>query len=84
MEKAEKVYEETNIKALVEAMREEAEEYGDWHEEDCQLNFENGADWGYVCECPKIVILQNFALEWMARVNKKWCDADGVRKAKAV
>lgn len=75
MEKAEKIYEEVNIKFLVEAMKEDAEEYGDWHEEDCQLNFENGADWDYVCECPKIVTLQNFALEWMARVNKKWAEA---------
>ncbi len=75
MEKAEKIYEEVNIKFLVEAMEEEAEEYGQYHDEDCQLNFEGGADFGYVCECETIRAIKTHAREWMARVNKKWAEA---------
>lgn len=74
MKKAEKIYEEVNIKALVEAMKEEAEEYGQLHNEDCPLNREDGGDFGDRCGCETISILKQFALEWMAQVNKKWAE----------
>lgn len=74
MEKAPKIYEEVNIKSLVEAMREEAEEYGQLHEDECPLMQEGGGDFGDVCECPTIIALKQFALEWMARVNQKWVE----------
>jgi len=66
-------YRETNIKSLVEEMNEQAEEYGQYHEEGCQVNWENGADAGYECECEIISVLKNFAHEWMAKVNQRWC-----------
>lgn len=77
MEKADKIYEEVNIKFLVEEMEKEAEEYGQYHDEDCQVNWEGGADFGYVCECEKIRAIKTHAREWMARVNEKWVKMTG-------
>lgn len=68
----EELYKETNIKKLVEEMEEQAEEYGQFHDEDCQVNYEGGADFGYVCECGKIRAIKTHAREYMAKVNHMW------------
>ena len=67
-----KLYEETNIKALVEEMEKDAEEYGQYHDDDCPLNREGGSDFGDVCECEKIRALKTLAREWMGKVNRMW------------
>ena len=71
-EENEKLYEETNIKKLIEEMEANAEEYGQYHDEDCQVNLEGGADFGYECKCEKILAIKTYAREWMAKVNHMW------------
>jgi hypothetical protein len=66
-------YLETNIKSLVEEMKKDAEEYGQYHDDDCPLMREDGADIGDECECEMIRTLKSFAHEWMAKVNQRWC-----------
>lgn len=74
---AEKIYEEVNIKFLVEAMEREAEEYGQFHDEDCLATgaSSENAWFGDKCECESVLILKQFTRGWMARVNKKWIEA---------
>lgn len=58
-------FEETNIKFLVEEMKQDAEEY-DLHNEFCGTAYENE------CDCENMKTIKAFALEWMAKVNEKW------------
>ena len=67
-----KLYEETNIKVLVEEMEKDAEEYGQYHDDDCPLNREGGSDFGDICECEKIRAMKTLAREWMGKVNRMW------------
>ena len=67
-----KLYEETNIKVLVEEMEKDVEEYGQYHDDDCPLNREGGSDFGDICECEKIRALKTLAREWMGKVNRMW------------
>jgi hypothetical protein len=66
MEKVDKIYEEVNIKFLVEEMEKDAEEYGQLHNEDCGVNREDE------CDCENMQLIKAFSLEWMAKVNEKW------------
>lgn len=62
----------TNIKFLLEEMEADAEEYGQYHDDECPLMREDGADFGDECECETIKTLKGFAREWMMKVNEKW------------
>ena len=62
----------TNIPTLIEEMEKDAEEYGQYHDDDCPLNREGGSDFGDVCECEKIKAIKTHAREWMAKVNEWW------------
>lgn len=71
MEKVDKIYEEVNIKFLVEKIEKDAEEYGQLHNEDCGVNREDE------CDCENMRLIKVFAREWMARVNEKWVKMTG-------
>lgn len=57
---------------LLKKMEQDAEEYGQLHEDDCQMMQEDGSDIGYVCECPIILTLKSFAREHMQEVHSWW------------
>lgn len=63
---------EVNIVKLLEQMKESAEEYGQYHDDDCPFMREDGAHIGDVCECEKIRALKSFAGEWMGKINEWW------------
>lgn len=59
-------FEETNIPALIEKMEEDAEEYGQLHDEECGVNLEDA------CDCENMRLIKSFGREWMAKVNEWW------------
>ena len=62
---APKIFEEVNIRFLIEEMKEEAEEYN-IHNEGC------GTDREDECDCENLKMMKELALKYMARVNEKW------------
>ena len=60
-----------NIELLIKEMEKEAEEYGQYHDNDCLAASEN-ASFGDKCECEIISELKKFAKEQMIKVNDKW------------
>jgi hypothetical protein len=61
-------YLETNIKKLVEDMKGDAEEYGQYHDEMCPCTMEDPDD----CDCETMAWVKSFTHEWMAKVNQAW------------
>lgn len=64
-------YLETNIPALIERMKLDAGEYGQYHDPDCPQMSE-WADSTSECDCETIKVMTSFAQEWMGKVNEWW------------
>ena len=62
----ENIFEEVNIKFLVQEMESDAEEYGQLHNEGCGVDYEDE------CDCENMRLIKAFGREWMAKVNEKW------------
>ena len=60
-----------NIVDLVEKMKEDAKEYGQYHDDDCPQMSE-WADVDSTCDCQIIKSMVQFAGEWMGEVNGWW------------
>ena len=71
-EEKEELFKSVNIVDLVAKMKEDAEEYGQYHDDECPLMREEGGDFGDVCECEKISAFKSFAEAWMGEVNRMW------------
>jgi hypothetical protein len=64
--KRDKQFLETNIPALIEEMKDDAEEYGQLHNEECGVNRED------ICDCENMELIKSFGKEWMGKVNEWW------------
>ena len=62
---------EVNIPQLIEKMKEDTKEYGQYHDDDCPQMSE-WADIDSECSCETIKVMKSFAEEWMAKVNEWW------------
>jgi len=60
-----------NIVDLVAKMKEDAKEYGQFHDDDCPQMSE-WADIDAECDCKVINAMKQFAGEWMGEVNHWW------------
>lgn len=60
------------MKELLENMEADAEQYGQYHDDDCPFMREDGADSGDTCECEIIRALKTFAREHMQQVHLWW------------
>jgi hypothetical protein len=58
------------LKNLIEKMKEEIEEYGDLHGEECPINMEDPDD----CNCEEMEKIKYFTEKWMNEVNKYWVE----------
>ena len=58
------------MKDLIEKMKQDADEYGDMHNETCPSIMEYPDE----CDCDVMKVMKSFTEEWMNKVNKYWIE----------
>lgn len=65
------LFQEVNVKKLMEQMEEDAKEYGQYHDIECPQMSEY-ADWDAECSCETILAMKSFAREYIGKTNEMW------------
>lgn len=65
------LFQETNVKKLLEQMEKDLLEYGQYHDPDC-LQMSEWADPDSECDCEIIKAMRSFATEWVGKTNEMW------------
>jgi hypothetical protein len=58
------------METLIEKMKIDAEDYGQYHGEFCPVNMEDPDE----CDCEEMKFVKQFTEEWMGKVNEWWVE----------